>query len=152
MTATMKLSRQLGLAGFFGLVVAAVAMGGNADSFFNGPAMLFVGGGTVALLVLTFGGRGCLAALRSVAGFRDHTAPRDGGTPAAFFRMAALYAVTTGFVGMLIGVVQILTAVDDMRQLGSGLAMTLLTLFYGAMLATPCIAFAAILRIRRPDS
>ncbi|MEZ6064067.1 MAG: MotA/TolQ/ExbB proton channel family protein [Planctomycetaceae bacterium] len=43
--------------------------------------------------------------------------------------------VAAGWVGVIIGVIQTLSAMDDPSQLGRGMAVTLLTAFYGYLFA-----------------
>ncbi len=59
-----------------------------------------------------------------------HTISQD-----VFKRMAA-YAPSFGMIGTLIGLVQMLSRLDDPDQIGPSMAIALLTTFYGALLAT----------------
>lgn len=45
------------------------------------------------------------------------------------------YAPALGMIGTLIGLIQMLSAMEDPSQIGSGMAVALITTFYGAMLA-----------------
>ncbi len=56
-------------------------------------------------------------------------------TAISFFRTLGAYAPTFGMVGTLIGLVNMLGNLSDPEQLGSGLALALLTTFYGVLLA-----------------
>jgi chemotaxis protein MotA len=47
----------------------------------------------------------------------------------------ALYAPAFGMIGTLVGLVQMLTSMDDPSQIGVGMAVALLTTLYGALLA-----------------
>jgi chemotaxis protein MotA len=54
---------------------------------------------------------------------------------AKFFTSAGAYAPAFGMVGTLIGLVQMLQNLTDPAQIGSGMAVALLTTFYGALMA-----------------
>lgn len=56
-------------------------------------------------------------------------------TAISFFKLLSQYAPTFGMVGTLIGLVNMLANLSDPSALGSGLAMALLTTFYGVLLA-----------------
>jgi chemotaxis protein MotA len=49
--------------------------------------------------------------------------------------MAGKYAPAMGMIGTLIGLVAMLQAMDDPSQIGTGMAVALLTTLYGAILA-----------------
>ncbi|MEW5919738.1 MAG: MotA/TolQ/ExbB proton channel family protein [Bacillota bacterium] len=51
------------------------------------------------------------------------------------FRVWGTYAPAFGMIGTLIGLVQMLTALDDPEKIGPGMAVALLTTFYGVLLA-----------------
>ena len=67
-----------------------------------------------------------------------------------FFRLAAAYAFLTGLCGMLVGIIQMLSNLGNPAMIGSGLAIALLTQFYGVLLAVLCIGLAAIQALRYP--
>jgi len=54
---------------------------------------------------------------------------------ADFFTKAGTYSPAFGMVGTLIGLIQMLNNLDDPSKIGSGMAMALVTTFYGALLA-----------------
>jgi chemotaxis protein MotA len=54
---------------------------------------------------------------------------------AKFFTSAGTYAPAFGMVGTLIGLIQMLQNLSDPTQIGSGMAVALITTFYGALLA-----------------
>ncbi len=148
-------SRLAGGALLIALLAGTVALGADFASFLNLPSLLLVVGGTGALLLATFGHDGCLTALRlTMRGRRDaeHTDALRRGDPVAFFRLAAAYALVAGLVGMLIGLIQMISNMSNPSELGAGLAMTLVTQLYGALLALPCIALAVIQSMRWPQA
>ncbi len=52
------------------------------------------------------------------------------------FRKMAAYSPSFGLIGTLIGLVQMLTNLDDPSKVGPGMAVALLTTFYGALLSS----------------
>ncbi len=60
---------------------------------------------------------------------------RQRGTLAKFFNNAGLYAPAFGMIGTLIGLIQMMQNLDDPSQIGAGMAVALITTFYGALLA-----------------
>lgn len=54
---------------------------------------------------------------------------------ARFFTSAGTYAPAFGMVGTLIGLIQMLQNLTDPSQIGKGMAVALITTFYGALLA-----------------
>ncbi len=56
-------------------------------------------------------------------------------TPIIFFRSLAGFAPTFGMVGTIIGLINMLGNLQDPASLGTGLALALLTTFYGVLLA-----------------
>jgi chemotaxis protein MotA len=57
-----------------------------------------------------------------------------------------------GMIGTLIGLVQMLAAMDDPSAIGPGMAVALLTTLYGALIANvACIPLAGKLRLRSEE-
>ena len=54
---------------------------------------------------------------------------------ASIFKAMGAYAPALGMIGTLIGLIQMLSTLEDPSQIGSGMAVALVTTFYGAMLA-----------------
>lgn len=54
---------------------------------------------------------------------------------AAMFSTWGAYAPAMGMIGTLIGLIQMLADLSDMSSLGSGMAVALITTFYGSLLA-----------------
>lgn len=148
------ITRLIGFLIFAALIVGAILLGGDLLAYFNIPSVLIVIGGTGALLLLTFGHDGCLTALRlTVRGKRkaEHIQTLQRGDPVMFFRLAAAYSLTLGFVGTLIGLVAMLSNMDDPSKIGAGMAAALLSPLYGGLIAAPCIALAVIQAMRYPQ-
>lgn len=60
---------------------------------------------------------------------------RDLNFISRFFMQAGTYAPAFGMVGTLIGLIQMLQNLTDPSQIGRGMAVALITTFYGAILA-----------------
>ncbi|MEX0599216.1 MAG: MotA/TolQ/ExbB proton channel family protein, partial [Rhodothermales bacterium] len=52
-----------------------------------------------------------------------------------FFTNAGTYAPAFGMIGTLIGLIQMMQSLDDPSKIGAGMAVALITTFYGALLA-----------------
>ncbi len=52
------------------------------------------------------------------------------------FRRMGIYAPAFGMLGTLIGLIQLLSRLDDPNSIGSAMAIALLTTFYGSLLST----------------
>ncbi len=124
------------------------AMGGKSDvaTFADAGTLAVVGLGTLALLIASFGPDGIQSAFMAFS--RRKLTPERTAQAAAFFRLAAVYALACGFLAALIGMVIILTNMDDPSALGPALAMVLLGQIYGAVLALLALVAATIV-VRR---
>ncbi len=147
------MSRAVGVGLFLSIVAGVIWIGGDFEAFLHLPGLVFVLGGSAALLLLTFGHDGCWTALRLTVGggrIAEHGDALRRGDPVAFFRLAAAYAFLTGLCGTLIGIIQMLSNVDNPAMIGSGLALALLTQFYGVLLAVLSLGLAAFQALRYP--
>jgi len=62
------------------------------------------------------------------------------------------YAPAFGMIGTLVGLVQMLTSLDDPSKIGGGMAVALLTTLYGALIANViCIPLSGKLEIRAKE-
>ncbi len=69
-----------------------------------------------------------------------------------FFLQMGAYGPAFGMIGTLIGLVQMLAGLDDPSTIGAGMAVALLTTFYGAVLAnTFALPLAGKLKIRSQE-
>ncbi len=69
-----------------------------------------------------------------------HARAHRTGTSAAVLRKAAEFAPAMGLIGTLIGLVQMLSRLEDPSTIGPAMAVALLTTFYGAVLANLVLA------------
>jgi len=194
----MDLATLLGLIAAFGVIVAAVSIGGGVELFVNLPGLLIVVGGTIGATLVkfplgTFVGafkvalkaflhrnetpgelieealalaeearRGGLLALENrtihneflargihlcVDGhdpeFVRRTLNRDivqaierHETGQGIFKSIGDTAPAMGMIGTLIGLVQMLSNMEDPKAIGPAMAVALLTTLYGAIIAT----------------
>jgi chemotaxis protein MotA len=195
----------LGLVGGFGLMIAAIVIGGSTRSFADLPAFLIVIGGTFGVTMISFSlgdvvrtptivlkalfhsipdasttalhmlrlaelarKRGILGLDQILETMRHEpfvhkavTLAVDGAPVeeirtilqreinemtdrhmrgAGVLRKAAEVAPAMGLIGTLIGLVQMLGNLNDPSTIGPGLAVALLTTFYGAVLANMVFA------------
>lgn len=190
----------LGLIGGFGLVAAAIVLGGAPNAFIDPPSLLIVIGGTLGVTTICFSLQDMARLPTVVVRTLFHSTPDPGATAfymlrlaelarkrgimgldqvledmqnepfirkavslavdgtsieeirivlereisettdrqlrsASMLRKAAEVAPAMGLIGTLIGLVQMLGHLEDPSAIGPGMAVALLTTFYGAILA-----------------
>ncbi|MEM1104537.1 MAG: MotA/TolQ/ExbB proton channel family protein [Pseudomonadota bacterium] len=193
----MDLATIIGMVAAFGVVAAAIFMGGSFGVFVNAPSMMIVIGGAVSATVLRFpinevatalitGGkiaftnhktspRALLEELRKLADVSRTQGPiglesvevsdpflargkqmiADGGEAAQIrvqlerernlelqrlvegekiFKAIGSAAPAFGMIGTLVGLVQMLSTMDDPSAIGPSMAVALLTTLYGALI------------------
>lgn len=143
------------LAGFMLFIALVLAISGGRPShltaFFDLTSNLLVLGGTLSLLLMSFGFADTLSALSTLLGGSRSTA--QALLTIAWLRFAALYALGTGLLGSLIGLIKLLAYLSDPASLGVAVGLTLLSQLYGGLIGLLCIAGAAILsRHVEPDN
>ena len=193
----MDLATLIGLLGAFGIIMAAIVLGGSALIFVNIPSLLIVGGGTIMVVLMKFPLSNMLSAFKVAAKafFNKSEDPQklieegvalaqvarkegvlglenqeisnpflkrgiqlcvDGHEPEfvrgmltkdinltierhetgqAIFKAIADVAPAMGMIGTLIGLVQMLSSMDDPKKIGPAMAVALLTTLYGAIIA-----------------
>ncbi|MBI1776591.1 MAG: MotA/TolQ/ExbB proton channel family protein [Proteobacteria bacterium] len=201
----VDLATFLGLTAGFGLMFAAMALGGSPSAFIDLPAALIVFGGTFAVTTVCFSLSDIARTQKAVALalVRASRDPRqaaehvlelaqlarnqgvlvlerqlgllgalpflrralsmvvDGASPeevehvmhqelvaimsrhqrsASVLRRAAEVAPAMGLIGTLVGLVQMLAHLDNPAAIGPGMAVALLTTFYGAVLGNMLFA------------
>ncbi len=122
-----------------GLVVAsfclvfAMLVGSGLTQFLNLPSIvlvLSVGFGTV---FFGHGRRGLALLFRAT--FHEVNGNASGHA-AEVARTASRAFIGAGWLGLVIGIVQMLAHLDDFSKIGPALALALLTVFYGQMFST----------------
>jgi len=193
----MDLATLVGLLGAFGIIIAAIVVGGSAIIFVNIPSLLIVGGGTIFAVLMKFPMGHFLSAFKvamkaffatpddpvklieegvelanvarkeGVLGLEGQEIQNeflergiqlcvDGHEPEfvrtmlgkdinmtierhergqAIFKAIGDVAPAMGMIGTLIGLVQMLSAMDDPKSIGPSMAVALLTTLYGAIIA-----------------
>ncbi|HHH45488.1 MAG TPA: flagellar motor protein PomA [Thiotrichales bacterium] len=193
----MDLATLLGLLGAFGIITAAIVVGGSALIFVNVPSLLVVLGGTIFVVLMKFPLGHFLGAFKialkaflhksedpndliregvalanvarkeGVLGLENQEISNeflkrgiqlcvDGHEPEfvrsmltkdinltierhergqAIFKAIGDVAPAMGMIGTLIGLVQMLSNMDDPKKIGPAMAVALLTTLYGAVIA-----------------
>ena len=111
--------------------------------FFFAPSALLVVGPTIGLLLFSFP----LQNIINLPRYFGYTVipPKPGADQSkvigeleigiVMFTKIKSYAQATGWVGSLIGLVLILTSIDDPAAIGPSASLALLTVFYGTLIA-----------------
>lgn len=193
----MDLATLLGILGGLGVIIGSIFMGGSAPTFLNGPSVMIVVGGTVAVTLTRVSLKHFLGSFKVGLGafmYKKHmpqeliaeavdlanVARKDGilalegrdighpflkqgidlcidGHPPEtvsaileremdlnierqdmgikMFMAVGDAAPAMGMIGTLIGLVQMLSAMDDPKSIGPAMAVALLTTLYGAVIA-----------------
>lgn len=210
----MDLATLIGILGAFGIVIAAMVLGGSVMVFINVPSLLIVLVGTLMVVLMKFNLGQCLGAFKvAMKAFifkldkMDEMIPtvvemadvaRKGGLlalegqqvdneflkegikmlvdghdgevvkdvltkdlrqtterhawGARVFTAMGDVAPAMGMIGTLVGLVQMLSAMDDPKSIGPAMAVALLTTLYGAMLANMvAIPIADKLELRKTE-
>lgn len=212
----MDIATLIGVLGAFGIVIAAIVIGGDASAmiFLNPPSLLIVIGGTCMVVMMKFSLKQFIGALKvaSRAFIKKNDSPAvlinqivetsqlarkngllaleevetknsflargfqllaDGSDPeiirniltkdmeqtidrhrwgAKVFSAAGDVAPAMGMIGTLIGLVQMLSNMEDPQSIGPAMAVALLTTLYGAMLANMvCLPIADKLSLRKEE-
>ena len=118
------------LSGFLGMfILMALAMETPLD-FVNIPSVLIVFGLTFFALVASGNKIGLLLSLLT----RKDVSPDELHDASYTVFMAGRYSMSAGAVGVFIGLVLMLTNMDDPAALGPSMAICLLTALYGTIL------------------
>jgi flagellar motor component MotA len=114
-------------------VFGAIAAGGNVLLFVHAPAFLLVVLLTLGLLLWSHGASafGVLPAVVRLLAGRAEADP----ALAAVARSGARFALMSGCVGTLIGMVSMFATLDDPSRIGGGTATAFLPLLYGVLFA-----------------
>lgn len=118
----------LGLIIFVGAILQVILFGGSPVVFVNFPSIIFVAG--------IAGGLG-LAAYK-------------GGGFIEYVLACKKYFIPAGVLGTVVCIVLILRALEDPSKIGMGIAVALLSAFYG--LVFYCVADALLINTKTPDA
>jgi flagellar motor component MotA len=117
-----------------GLVIGTIAIDGYPMAFINAPSILIVLGGGFFFAIGAHG-YPALANAISAAGNSEINDREQASTHATVLFTLRNCFLGAGSVGTLIGQVQMLEQMDATSTMGPAFAVSLLTLFYGIMLA-----------------
>ena len=107
---------------------------GGIAAFIDGPSLLLVVGVLFSCTLWSFPFKDIQSAFIHALFESDTTEP-DIVKSSHIFEEMSEYAVASGLIGTLIGVIKMLENMDDPTALGPAIAVSLLTLFYGTLLS-----------------
>lgn len=138
------LSRLAGIAMAPGIIVLmALALGESLGSFIDLPSLLLVCGVVFGGLFASHGPHAMLRCLRQALE-QEPMAQRDVAASLRVARNGYRLCWAAGTVGVLLGVVHMLSNLSDPSLIGAGIAVSILSLLYGALLAE--LVFANIVQ------
>jgi hypothetical protein len=141
--------RVVGFGGFVAMLLWASLSKSSPGAFVDGGTFVFTAGGSALLLVGAFGWSGMREAFATlILGPRAGTSQEHGVT---FFKAAAVFLLSCGFIATLIGFVVMLQNLSDPSQIGWGMAFALLSELYGAILAVLSFGAAVVIARRQAD-
>ncbi len=129
------LSRLIGLGLVAGLVGWAVLSKGTVEMFLDPAGLAIVFGAVLGGLWISYDPRLVAEAFGKSLQSEKLTDAKKVALYAAVLSRAHQLAWGAGLVGTLIGMVLMLANMDDPNKIGPGMAVSLLTLLYGAFLA-----------------
>ncbi len=137
-----------GVFGFFMLLGAMFFLTARESfgHFANPPAMLWVLLAPPALLLPIYGWAGVVDAFTYLV--RPPAPGKTAADAVTLFRLWAAFALASGFMATLAGIVVMLTVLDDASRLGQKMAIVLLSQLYGVFAAVICVSIAAIIARR----
>ena len=122
--------KKVGVLLTLGGIVFAAQIGGSQWAFIDIPAILFVFLIGFGILIASHGLGNVFNLVKvSITGAPSQTKLRTVAESGVTAFVAA------GWIGTLIGVVQMLNALDDFEKIGAGMAVALLAAFYGYIVA-----------------
>ncbi len=114
------------------IIIALLALGmGSITPFIDLPSALVVLGFTIGALI--FSGAG-IANMFSIS-FAANADAKHLAAAARGWAQARSYSIASGFIGTLLGFVIMLKNIDDLAAIGPGLAICILTMLYGLIIA-----------------
>jgi flagellar motor component MotA len=117
-----------------GLIDAAILLGGELSLFVNAPSILIVVGCGFSFTLAAHGYAGLKNAMSAACGTKINNG-KEGSSHALVLLTLRNSFLGAGAVGTFIGLVQMLVSLDDPSLVGPSLAVALLTMTYGFILA-----------------
>ena len=113
------------------VIIGIIAMTGEVTPFVDLPGLIFVALVGTGITVAAHGLRVFELGFRAMLGMiRDD----EHEEVAQFGHTAVQSFVAAGWIGAIIGAVQALSQMDDPSAIGTGIALSLLTVFYGYLI------------------
>ncbi|HIN85430.1 MAG TPA: hypothetical protein EYN06_03035 [Myxococcales bacterium] len=122
-----------------GLIDAAILLGGDLVLFVNAPSILIVVGCGFFFTMAAHGYGGLSNALSAACGTKTNST-KEASSHALVLLTLRNSFLGAGAVGTFIGLVQMLVSLDDPSSVGPSLAVALLTMTYGFILAELVVA------------
>lgn len=113
------------------IVVLMVGIGTNLSAMLDIPSFLIVFGFTFGALLMS--GADIPLMLRGIKA--SSLSDQEAGQAARGWKMARIFALAAGGLGTMTGWIIMLANIDDPAALGPGMAISLLTVLYGLLLA-----------------
>jgi len=132
--------RLIGLAGVLIVIVGVILIGGGALIFIHIPSMAITFGITFFVLLATFGTDFLKFIPQSILTFVSRNS-KSNPRFAEIALFASRYIIGAGLIGMVIGLIQMLRNLSRPEQIGSGMAVALLTAFYAIVTSEIFCAF-----------
>ncbi len=137
---TFSPCRLIGLMGVLIVISGCIAIGTGARMFINLPSLAMVFGVAFFALLATFGMDFLKFMPQSLLTFVSSTPePNPGFAEIALF--TSRYIIGAGLIGMIIGLIQMLSNLEDPSGIGVGMATALLTPFYAIITSEIFCAF-----------
>ena len=132
--------RLIGFIGVTFIILGCIALGAGAPLFINLPALMAVFGIAFFALLATFGTDFLKFIPESLLNFVS-TNPQPNPRYAEIALFTSRYIIGAGIIGMLIGLIQMLSNLSDPSGIGVGMATALLTTFYAIIASEIFCAF-----------
>jgi flagellar motor component MotA len=134
----------VGIIGFFCVWGVSVSLAGdvrNLTAFLSIPSILLVIAAPLVVLAGVFGWAGVIDAWAWI--FRRPTPGKTADDAATFFQLAAGFALASGFLATVVGLILALKDLNDPRRAGLSMSIALLSQLYGVFLAVVYVAIGA---------
>lgn len=120
------------------MLILGMELGGAVGLFIDYPSLIIVLGTTCFFTFAHHTVRGTVAAFKAALSSQAVTAEEVRRHERVLSTMRIL-ASAAGVLGSLIGFVNMLANLDDPKNIGPAMAVAMLTLFYGVIIAELCI-------------
>ncbi|MAY81283.1 MAG: hypothetical protein CL930_10935 [Deltaproteobacteria bacterium] len=128
----MSIRKVVALCSVFGLCIAGMMLGGPLTIFLDPTSVVIWSGIVVGGIFWSHSLRDLKSALATFWGAEPLDETRALQDSATFFRLAEL-STAVGWVGTLIGLIQMLQNMSDPTAIGPAMAVALLTMLYGVI-------------------